>query len=269
MENCNFAKFKKFDDLTGVTLHTAIYGNHKFPLHIHSDYAVGVISKGVHEMETDKIKDFLDAGKIFSMNPNTLHTGTGFEQNGWVQTKLHFTKEFFKSIAEERELDVDTLYFSRMVNNRPDLAARMHSVFLSLFAGEETIEIESELVSLFDMLFEEGVINKGDVKNDNDGSVKNAVDMIHSSYSEKVSLEGLAKAANMSKFHFLRQFKKTYGQTPHSYITGVRIEQASKMLGQDKSLAEIALDNGFADQAHFTRIFKKYFGFTPSRILFQ
>ncbi len=68
----------------------------------------------------------------------------------------------------------------------------------------------------------------------------------------------------MSKSHFSRVFKETLGSTPMQYVMAYRIEQAAKMLSDPlRSLGDIALSCGFADQAHFSRSFKQVTGQTP------
>jgi AraC-like DNA-binding protein len=79
-----------------------------------------------------------------------------------------------------------------------------------------------------------------------------------------VTLSDLADAAGMSKFHFLRLFREEIGTTPHAYKLHLRISRAREMLDAGVSAAEVAFACGFADQAHFTRAFKRIVGFTPA-----
>jgi transcriptional regulator GlxA family with amidase domain len=82
--------------------------------------------------------------------------------------------------------------------------------------------------------------------------------------SENVELPVLAGIAGLSVFHFAREFKRTAGIPPHSYLLGKRIERAQNLLSRtDLSLSEIALASGFSDQSHFTRRFRQILGTTP------
>lgn len=75
----------------------------------------------------------------------------------------------------------------------------------------------------------------------------------------------LAKQVGLSVSHFGHAFKKSFGITPHSHIVRLRLEQAQRlMLGTDDPLSQIALICGFADQAHFSRRFRRTVGDTPS-----
>ena len=63
---------------------------------------------------------------------------------------------------------------------------------------------------------------------------------------------------------FERQFQATFHLTPHRFLRKLRLRIASRALMEtDKSLADIALQCGFADQSHFSREFRRQFGRTP------
>lgn len=90
-------------------------------------------------------------------------------------------------------------------------------------------------------------------------------DYMKGKLSSRIYVEDLASESNMSTFHFARSFKKTTGHSPHKYLTTMRVEQALQLLPDyGKSLADVAAESGFSDQAHFTRVFKKQTGSTPA-----
>ena len=87
---------------------------------------------------------------------------------------------------------------------------------------------------------------------------------IKSSYPEKLSLEILAKRANLSPVYFHRLFSEYYNITPARYILNIRISAAKRQLiASGKTVMEIAADCGFSSQAYFNYIFKKNTGITP------
>lgn len=84
--------------------------------------------------------------------------------------------------------------------------------------------------------------------------------------NEDPSLEALASAAAMSKFHFLRTFRKVTGKTPHNYILTRRLTRAAAALKASKaSVSEIAYGAGFADLSTFNRQFRAVFGVSPQQ----
>ncbi len=82
--------------------------------------------------------------------------------------------------------------------------------------------------------------------------------------SENIELPMLATVANLSLYHFAREFKRSIGVTPHNYLLRKRVDRAKDMLARtDYSLTEVALAAGFSDQSHLSRHFRQMVGSTP------
>lgn len=82
--------------------------------------------------------------------------------------------------------------------------------------------------------------------------------------SEPVTLSGMAAAAGMSPMHFAAQFRAATGKRPHHFLLEERIERAKTWMADTNwSLCQIAIAAGFATQAHFCTVFKRYVGTTP------
>jgi AraC family transcriptional regulator len=80
-----------------------------------------------------------------------------------------------------------------------------------------------------------------------------------------LSIGDLAALVGLSRFHFSRAFKDTFGDSPHRYVLRRRIEHAQGlMLTTKTALAEIALECGLVDQAHLGRSFRRIVGETPA-----
>ena len=86
-------------------------------------------------------------------------------------------------------------------------------------------------------------------------------------FPDKIGLDQMARKAHISKFHFIRLFKKYYGRTPNQYLQGIRIENAKKFLQKGKSIDEVCSAIGFASKTSFISLFKKLTGATP--LLYQ
>lgn len=81
---------------------------------------------------------------------------------------------------------------------------------------------------------------------------------------ERLPVSDLAGLVRLSNSHFCRAFKATVGTTPHTYIVQRRLEHAQYlMLTTGETLSQIAATCGLTDQAHLTRLFRRYVGDTP------
>jgi len=93
---------------------------------------------------------------------------------------------------------------------------------------------------------------------------RRAKELLAANLGNEVPLERIARECGLSVSYFSRAFRISTGTTPHEWLQGCRIERAKDMLAQaDRSLAEIALACGFADQSHFTKVFARMAGQTP------
>lgn len=82
-------------------------------------------------------------------------------------------------------------------------------------------------------------------------------------YAEKVELNDLAKAACMSRFHYIRVFQRMYGLTPRAYLRDLRISKAKGLIKQGLSITHVCLEIGYESVPTFSSVFKKCTGYTP------
>jgi AraC family transcriptional regulator len=85
---------------------------------------------------------------------------------------------------------------------------------------------------------------------------------------ENFTLDQLARAVGISRFHFSRLFRVSTGASPMGYSLRLRIERAKAMLLQsDRRISEIAVTLGFVDQSHFSRTFRRITGVSPGEYI--
>jgi AraC family transcriptional regulator len=142
----------------------------------------------------------------------------------------------------------------------PFLAARLHSEF--------------ERFDAFSALIVEGLICEivGEVARQQRFSLdkrapywlRSVVDLLHAQYSERLSLEKIASDVDIHPVHLAQSFRKHYQTTVGGYVRRLRLESCRRELSDTaRSLSDIASANGFCDQSHFTRLFKREYGTTP------
>jgi AraC-like DNA-binding protein len=92
---------------------------------------------------------------------------------------------------------------------------------------------------------------------------------IDNNYAGQIDLDNISEEAYFSKFHFIRQFKKIYGKTPHQYLKVVRIEKAMQLLKTNIAVSDACYAVGFESLGSFSGLFKRIVGVSPSTYLIQ
>jgi AraC-like DNA-binding protein len=97
-----------------------------------------------------------------------------------------------------------------------------------------------------------------------DRTVDQARQYLATNVSAHPTLDAVARAVGVDKYTLVRRFRRAGATTPHRYLVMLRLEQAREQLARGTTPAEAAQAAGFADQAHLTRWFRRYFGTTPA-----
>jgi AraC-like DNA-binding protein len=91
-----------------------------------------------------------------------------------------------------------------------------------------------------------------------------AKDLVDARYFEPLTVADLAREAGLSPAHFSREFKRTFGETPHQYLLTRRLERAAALLrNTDRSVTEICFDVGLTSLGSFTTTFRRIYGISP------
>lgn len=93
---------------------------------------------------------------------------------------------------------------------------------------------------------------------------RRALELLHANLTEGIALKELARECCLSESGLLRAFTSSMGTSPHRWLSNRRVEAAMELMRTTaQSLADVAVATGFADQAHFTRVFGKHVGTSP------
>lgn len=96
--------------------------------------------------------------------------------------------------------------------------------------------------------------------------LKRTIDYIDAHLGERILLADMAKSAGQSRMHFAAQFRAATGLGPHEYLLQRRIERAQALLrSSDAPIVDVAFEVGFANQAHFSTVFRRLIGQSPRR----
>ena len=92
-----------------------------------------------------------------------------------------------------------------------------------------------------------------------------AKDLIDARYRDPLDVPTLARVAHLSPAHFSREFRRTFGETPHQYLLTRRLERAAALLrNTDWAVADVCLAVGLASVGSFTKSFRRAYGTSPN-----
>ena len=154
------------------------------------------------------------------------------------------------SSPEEFTAKTEKLIYKTCENdmlNAVEASSRLHGMFCTLIA--DSIKTEQEK-------------SRGKYTE----YVERVIDLIRQKYSQVITIDDIIAEIPVSKFHFIRVFKRIMGTTPYNYLTNYRINSAKFFLRTtDMPVSEIADKCGFADTSNFIVQFKKHTNQSPLR----
>lgn len=177
-----------------------------------------------------------------------------------IETMMEFCGDIFEKSGIVPE-------FKNMVLNNPAIA----TLFLNLVRSYESQSDSLKKEILLNEFFAQLLRNSCDTDRIagplgcTNSSINIAKDLLSENLDIGITLDCVAKKVGFSRFHFIRQFKRHTGLSPHQFRIQRRIEAAKCLIRKGLPFSEVALETGFVDQSHFTNKFRQYTGATPSQ----
>ncbi|WP_018692999.1 AraC family transcriptional regulator [Algicola sagamiensis] len=265
----NLAQYDFIDALGGMEMVNASFETQTFSRHVHEGYTIGLIEKGAQRFYRSGDHHIAPSGSIILVNADDVHDGEKATENGWSYRALYPLPEMFQHISKDIYQGKDyTPYFQESVLTIPSLSFQLEQLFFLIEQGETQLQLQSALYALIaDLLYQATHQDYPTTYSKNQTTLLRVREYILSYPQTELSLLELANMAHLSQYHFLRQFKKTFGLTPHQFQIQTRLKMAKGLLKTGLSPAQVAVDCGFHDQSHLTRHFKKSTGTTPKQFM--
>ncbi|HLK67704.1 MAG TPA: AraC family transcriptional regulator [Bryobacteraceae bacterium] len=255
-------------DVGGIELFYASYRRHRFDAHFHDDFSLGVSLRGGLAFDHRGSKHVAPTGVISAINPSDLHNSYPANDEGWTIVCLLIPAAIFRNVISEiSERDLVPAFRQRVIDDAL-MARRIVHLHRTLELSSDPLERQSQVLSTCAHLVQRHTTGASELRSATPerAAVRRARDFLHDCFRRSVSLPELASVAGLSRFHFLRVFRKEVGLTPHAYLNYLRVLEAKRQLIAGRSIADAALGSGFADQSHLARRFKEVMGFTPGLV---
>lgn len=237
-------------------------GELSYRKHAHEEYSVGIVEQGQSFFWCRGQTTILAPQTVVFLPPDSIHSCNPFQPDQWAYTMLFVDAKWVQGFISSHKY---------CFWNRPIIkAAAGHeavyasNMLLQAFRSEASpLEKEAVIAAFFEQTLAGGIVLDYIDSNEAQPKLKVIRDYVQHCFLEKITLEQLEAISGLNKFHIIRLFKQFYQIPPHTYQTLLRVNYAKKELLKHRPLAEVALDAGFYDQSHFTKVFKAYTGVTP------
>ena len=261
--------------------HIRDYPLRSFPPHWHERLEITYILEGQISVSVEGKTFVTRQGDITVINSNTVHCFLN-PLPGTLLSIFQFGLELFdQALVDLRDRAVQKLVFDRktFISREKDreLHQKLEPLLLSIRRENHEkkdgfrLAIKSRLFDLALIYLRELPARTPNPKeavrhNYNRQILERVFSYIHGNFGNpEITLEDAAGAAALSKFYFTRFFKEQTGQTFHTYLSQVRINQAKEYLTEsDLPITEIAYVSGFSSLKTFNRLFKTFTGVAPS-----
>lgn len=229
--------------------------------HSHSTFSIGAITGGHSEYLTGVHRFEAFEGTVVLMNPEVVHACNPLRGQPWSYRMLYADTGWLAGLQGRGDFQPCGAVISR----DPDLYADLMALFDLLFDQGAGIPAKEEAARAFFAGLNQRVDRPGTAISDIHAALALAADHITRHCTQDLRVAEVATAASLSPSYLIRAFKAQYGLTPHAYQINQRIRVALEGLRQGRAIVDVALEAGFADQAHFQRAFKAHMAATPGQ----
>jgi AraC-like DNA-binding protein len=235
----------------------ARFVDHAYPAHTHDAWTLFTVDAGSIAYDLERRHRGVEGSKVTLLPPHIVHDGRPGASVGYRKRVLYVGTEVLgehligPAVDEPDVLD-------------PTLVRGFRALHRALGDPNDTLEAES----IFALVASRLGRHFGDRRVPDDSSPGVSIaeelrDLLDARLSVGITLAEAGRILEVSPAHLVRSFTHRFGISPHRYLVGRRIEVARRRLLEGQSVARVAADVGFHDQAHFTRHFKRYVGTTP------
>jgi AraC-like DNA-binding protein len=262
----DWARYWRAESVPVEAMH-AHFTSHVYHRHSHESYSFGVTETGAQAFTCRHGRHVSGRGMVMAFNPDDPHDGHAAEEDGFTYRMVHIWPEFFASLTG-RPLPL----FRSPVIQDPAMAASVRRLHHALTGPASELERYERLAGTARLLVRHAS-GREPARGGADRRVAAQIrELIRAGAADPgsrgpdggdLTADDLAAAAGCSRYAAYRAFTRAYGLAPSDYQRQLRVRAARRLLCAGVTPARAAAEAGFADQAHLTRWFRRYYGVTP------
>jgi AraC-like DNA-binding protein len=245
----------------------AHFERHVYHRHSHESYSFGVTESGAQSFTCRGEAHTSAPGMVMAFNPDDPHDGHAGDERGFTYRMVHIGPDLVGDVLTDRAGRRTGLpLFADPVIEDPLIATNLRALHAALLGAAPALRRDELLIATVaavsrraSMSLPSGPGTPRDAARVADVARR----LIHDSCLEDITADDLAAATGRTRYAVYRAFRSAYGMAPSDYQRQLRLRAARRLITQGRPLSDIAAQTGFADQAHLTRWFHRYYGITP------
>jgi AraC-like DNA-binding protein len=249
----------------GIEYFEARLQGHAYQKHRHDTYAICLVTTGVLAFDYRGTSEISTPGQVVVLHPDEVHDGYAATEKEFGYRQLYVEPALIFEAVQTMCSRPCSLPF---VRTPVILSQGLSAAITTAFEGtREPLAIDSLIVHLAEGLLEADPSCRlvPRPRSLDVAALTRARQYLDAEITRVVYSSELEAVTGLTRYELARQFRVMCGTSPYRYLLRRRLDFARKLLTEGRSLVEVAIEAGFADQAHFSRMFKATFGITPAR----
>jgi AraC-like DNA-binding protein len=253
------------DATGGVELMEAWFQGRAYRKHRHDTYAISLTESGVQAFDYRGAGHVSLPGQVVVLHPDEVHDGHAGSDEGFGYRQIYVEPGLIFDAVRLLCGEASALPFLRqpVVSNETHattVRAAFHGNHEPLATDDLVLQLAEGLVDADPSCSRTSVSRHLDV-----AAIERARQFLDVETSRVVRSWELEAFTGLTRYDLARQFRVMLGTSPYRYSLMRRLGFARAEISRRRPLVEVALETGFSDQAHFTRMFTAAFGITPAR----
>jgi AraC-like DNA-binding protein len=235
--------------------------------HTHETFSIGVITHGACTYINERLREPIGVGSVVVINPGDVHACNPLGREAWSYRMLYVDIPWLAKLQHEAGLSksADFRRFSTALTSCGELYRGLNQLHTLLTAGKvDALRKQCALLTFFTEL--QCRLNPAPESGcEHNYKLARAAEYIRENCTRALKLDDICAAAELSASYLIRAFKRCYGMTPHMYLINRRVDYCRTQLRRGRTIAEVAIEAGFCDQAHLQRVFRQFMAATPGQ----
>jgi AraC-like DNA-binding protein len=238
---------------------SAFFRGLAFSPHRHDTYAVGFTTAGVQSFKYRGEERRACSGDVFILHPDELHDGREGTDAGYGYRIAYLAPDLISNALGEKALP----FIAEAITRDRRMAQSVGNIFPDLDEIDDDLYRTGAVTELADTLNQLAGWSGMTIARADFPAVRRIRDHLMDIAPASITIADLERVHGIDRYSLSRQFRMAFGVSPHRFIILRRLDLARDLIRQGCSLANAAVDAGFADQSHMTRHFRKAFGLSP------